>query len=71
MDTNEAASWLRAERLEESRKQTRRKLKNIKWTTMTIKVPLCPECNNPMQHELDAANRMLWKWICPKCRNTI
>lgn len=38
MDTNEAASWLQAEKFEESRKQTIRKLKNIKWT--------CPKCRN-------------------------
>lgn len=71
MDSNETVSWLRADRLEESKKQTKRKLKGIKWITITIKVPICPKCNNPMQHELDSDARLLWKWVCPKCRHLI
>lgn len=71
MDTNEAGSWIRAERLEKSRKTTKKKLKSVKWTTVSIKVPICPKCNNPMQHELDSAARELWKWVCSKCGTTI
>jgi ribosomal protein S27AE len=71
MDTNEAASWVHAERLERSRKKTKEKLKNVKWTTISIKVPICPKCNNSMRQELDSSARELWKWVCSKCGNTI
>lgn len=71
MDSNESASWLRAERLGRSEKETRRKLKRVKWITIKIRVPVCPECGKPMQQELDTHARTLWKWVCPKCQNTI
>lgn len=71
MDTNESASWLQAERRDASNKKTKRKLKGVKWTTITIKVPLCPKCNAPMQHELDVDCRALWKWFCRKCNNKL
>lgn len=82
MDTNKAAFRIRAEELERSKKA---KLKNIKWTTILVKVPICPKCNNPMQHELDPSMRKLQKleyanlkfsnlkilWVCSRCRTTI
>ena len=71
MDANESMSWIQAERREASDKETKRKLKEVKWTTITIKVPLCPKCNTPMQHELDVDCRTLWKWICRKCNNVL
>ena len=71
MDTNEAASWVHAEEMGASQRKTIKKLKKVRWTTVSIKVPICPKCNNPMEHELDPSARELWKWICPKCRNAI
>ena len=68
MDTNESASWIQAEKKEASNKK---KLKGVKWVTIPSKVPLCPKCNTPMQHELDVDCRTLWKWICRKCNNTL
>lgn len=72
MDTDETGSWIRAERLEKLRKETRKRLiKNIKWTTVSAKVPICPRCNSPMEHELDPNARKLWEWVCSKCGITI
>ena len=71
MNSNEAASWVQAERNDRSNRETKKRLKGIKWTTITIKVPVCPKCNNPMQHELDPSSRLLWKWVCSKCRYSI
>lgn len=71
MDTDECRSWRIAEEKERSNKDTKRKLKNVKWTTVSIKVPVCPKCKTAMKHELDTEMRELWKWYCPKCRFTI
>lgn len=71
MDTNEARSWRYAEQAESSNKATKKKLKKVKWTTVSIKVPICPKCSTPMMHELDPNARQLWKWLCEKCRHTI
>jgi len=71
MDTNEAASWVAAENRAKSSEETKRKLKGIKWTTRSYKVPVCPKCGTPMDHELDIAARASWKWTCRKCIYTI
>jgi len=71
MDANENAAWIEAEMNEDSNKETKRKLKNVKWTTVSIKVPMCPKCRSAMEHELDPHARTLWKWKCPQCTYTI
>ena len=71
MDTDEARSWSAAERHDKSNKATEKKLKNVKWTTVLIEVPICPKCKTPMNHELDAYARNMWKWTCSSCRHTI
>ncbi len=68
---NEMRAWVGAERQEKADKETESKLKGVKWTTVSIKVPVCSKCGSPMRHELDIAARALWKWVCTNCRHTI
>jgi transposase-like protein len=71
MDTDEARSWVEAERQDKFDKVTKKKLENIKWVKVSMKVPVCPECGTPMDHELDTYARESWKWVCSNCRHTI
>jgi len=68
---NEMRAWCEAEEHTKNHKETKRKLKDVGWTSVLIKVPVCPECGTPMSHELDPQSRTLWEWVCTNCQHTI
>lgn len=68
---NEMRAWVEAERQEKADKETKSKLRGVKWVTTSVKVPVCPKCGSLMEHELNISARALWKWICTNCKHTI